>query len=176
MIVRFPTGNVIDGESEIQKANIGEGYIHGIEFSSDYNIHPEWIVFGGVSWQKGFVDTYPTSAQVLERRPMSRIPPLTGITGIRWKHKHDKFFAEISLKMAGKQKSLSPRDEADTQRIPPGGTPGYRSLNLRGGAKITDYLSLSGAVENLTDETYRIHGSGQNEPGTNFIFSIDWII
>ena len=30
------------------------------------------------------------------------------------------------------------------------------------------------AIENITDEEYRIHGSGQNEPGRNFVLSLDW--
>jgi outer membrane receptor protein involved in Fe transport len=29
------------------------------------------------------------------------------------------------------------------------------------------------AVENLTDEDYRIHGSGVNEPGRNFVLAMD---
>ena len=30
------------------------------------------------------------------------------------------------------------------------------------------------AGNNLTDEDYRIHGSGQNEPGFNCIMALDW--
>ncbi len=30
------------------------------------------------------------------------------------------------------------------------------------------------ALENLLDENYRVHGSGQNEPGRNFILSLDY--
>ena len=35
-------------------------------------------------------------------------------------------------------------------------------------------FSLTGAIENLTDEDYRIHGSGLNEAGRNFILAADW--
>ena len=173
MIISYPTGSVIDGENEIQKANAGEGYVTGVEFNSDYDLNKEWSVHGGIAWQKGQVDTYPTSAQILERRPMSRIPPLTGLLGLRWKHSSKKYWAGAVVKIAGKQDELSPSDEADTQRIPPGGTPGYAVLNLSGGLKVKDNLTLSAAVENVTNEDYRIHGSGQNEPGTNFIISAD---
>ena len=69
---------------------------------------------------------------------------------------------------------LSTRDASDTQRIPPDGTPGYAILTVRSGWKLMDTLLLSASVENLTNEDYRIHGSGQNEPGTNVVFGLDW--
>ena len=34
-------------------------------------------------------------------------------------------------------------------------------------------VELIGGVENITDEDYRIHGSGQNMPGRNFYFAVD---
>ena len=69
---------------------------------------------------------------------------------------------------------LSTRDKADTQRIPPDGTPGYATLTLRGGWNVNKDLSVFAAVENVTNEDYRIHGSGVNEPGTNLVVGLDW--
>ena len=69
---------------------------------------------------------------------------------------------------------LSTRDEGDTSRIPPGGTPGYVVFDLRGGYQVSESLSLHAALENILDEDYRIHGSGQNMPGRNVIFSVAW--
>jgi hemoglobin/transferrin/lactoferrin receptor protein len=54
---------------------------------------------------------------------------------------------------------------ADNQRIPTGGTPGYVTASLRAGWTVNDHLDFTAGIENLTDETYRTHGSGQNEPG-----------
>ena len=105
---------------------------------------------------------------------MSRISPLTGTLSLLWEDQAGKYWAEALVTMAAEQDRLSPRDEGDTQRLPPGGTPAYVVAHLRGGVHITDGLTLSGAVENLTNEDYRIHGSGQNEPGTNVIVSLDW--
>ena len=47
-------------------------------------------------------------------------------------------------------------------------------VTVRGGWRVWKGLTLIGAIENLTDEDYRIHGSGQNEPGRNFVISADW--
>ena len=64
-------------------------------------------------------------------------------------------------------------DRRDTQRIPPNGTPGYTVATVRGGWHVTDNFTLSAAVENFTDEAYRVHGSGVNESGVNFIFGAE---
>ncbi|MGB2998110.1 MAG: hypothetical protein WBC59_05680 [Phycisphaerae bacterium] len=74
---------------------------------------------------------------------------------------------------ADEQDDLSTRDMADTSRIPPGGTPGYGVLTLRTGWQIRENVNLTFAIENITDEDYRIHGSGLNEPGRNFIFGLE---
>jgi hemoglobin/transferrin/lactoferrin receptor protein len=52
--------------------------------------------------------------------------------------------------------------------------PGYEVFTLRGGYRVTKDLTVTAAVENLSDEDYRIHGSGVNEPGTNVVLSADW--
>jgi len=61
----------------------------------------------------------------------------------------------------------------DTQRIPPGGTPAYTVLDLRVNGSIGSHIDLNMAVENVTDETYRSHGSGINEPGRSLVIGMD---
>ncbi len=68
---------------------------------------------------------------------------------------------------------LSAKAGGDSQRQPINGTPGYAILTLRGGIPVNDNLRLTAAIENVTNKDYRIHGSGQNEPGTNVILGID---
>ena len=80
----------------------------------------------------------------------------------------------VDLTIAGKADRLSTRDEGDTQRIPPGGTPGYTVLTVRGEWQARPDLTVSAALENLTDEDYRVHGSGQNEPGLNAVVGLNW--
>ncbi|MBM4040041.1 MAG: TonB-dependent receptor [Planctomycetes bacterium] len=174
MIDRYPTGRVISGGLEVQKANIGDGHMCGIELQGEYRLTRQWTLFGGVACVRGEADTYPTSAMIKARRPMSKVPPPTAVLGARWQHESGRFWLEALTRMAAKQDRLSPSDERDTQRIPPGGTPGYAVLTLRGGVQATKNLKLNAAIENVLDKDYRIHGSGQNEPGRNFVLSADW--
>jgi outer membrane receptor protein involved in Fe transport len=45
-------------------------------------------------------------------------------------------------------------------------------FNLRSQWRMTPRATLSLALENLTDEDYRVHGSGVNEPGRNLVASL----
>jgi hemoglobin/transferrin/lactoferrin receptor protein len=92
--------------------------------------------------------------------------------GARWRWPEPRLEVEALVEHANAQDKLSSRDKADTQRIPPGGTPAWTVLNLRSRWSITDRSTLSLAVENLTDADYRVHGSGVNEPGRNLVASL----
>jgi hemoglobin/transferrin/lactoferrin receptor protein len=74
----------------------------------------------------------------------------------------------------GGQGRLSPDDRNATELIPPDGTPGYTIYTLRAGAELIRGFRVFAGVENLSSRDYRVHGSGQNEPGTNAIGGIDW--
>jgi hemoglobin/transferrin/lactoferrin receptor protein len=80
------------------------------------------------------------------REPLSRIQPLTATAAAR----ADK---------------LNSADRADSQRIPPAGTPGYLVVNLCGVWKAGDHVTLHAGLENLLDQAHCGHGSGSNEPG-----------
>jgi len=145
--------------------------VQGVEFSTRYRFHPEWTAAGWATWTDGQADQFPTSTPVVAREPLSRMMPPTGYLSMMWEHPNKKFWAEALTTIAAKQDRLSTEDKRDTQRIPPGGTPGYAVFTVRGGWRITPNVSLTVAVENLADEDYRIVGSGLNEPGRNIVAS-----
>jgi hemoglobin/transferrin/lactoferrin receptor protein len=51
-------------------------------------------------------------------------------------------------------------------------SPAWYTLNFKAMYQITDILSVSGGVENLTDIRYRPYSSGLTAPGRNFILSL----
>ena len=165
LIVRKPTGNMVGSNVEVTKANGGDGFVQGVELAADYAINDNWSLFGSVAWTEGEVDQYPTRTDTLVREPMSRIVPLIAHGGVRWQRSDRKFWAELAFTAASKADKLNTADRADTQRIPPGGTPGYTLVNLRGGWKVNENVSLTASLDNLLDEDWRSHGSGSNEPG-----------
>ena len=174
LIVRAPTGAVVDELQEVTKKNAGEGYVAGVELTLGWQVAEDWHLRLMGSWMEGQVDAYPTSDPVAVRDDVSRLMPVTGQAAVRWQPAGQLYWLEAVVDAAEKATRLSADDERDTQRIPDGGTPGYAVLALRGGATVRDDLRLTVALENVADEDYRIHGSGVNEPGRNLVVQAEW--
>ena len=174
LIVRAPTGETVDELQEVTKKNAGEGYVAGVELTLGWQVAEDWHLRLSGSWMEGQADAYPTSDPLAVRDYVSRLMPLTGQAAVRWQPAGEAYWLEAVVDAAEKADRLSADDERDTQRIPPGGTPGYAVLTLRGGATVRDDLQLTVALENVADEDYRIHGSGVNEPGRNLVVQAEW--
>ncbi len=173
MIIRVPQDDPITPETDVVKRNAGDGYVHGIELGASWRFHPQLTAFGNFAWVNGRVTQFPTSASVKKDEPLDKMMPPTAHLGLRWDHPTKKYWAETILTMADDQEHLSSGDQRDTQRIPPGGTPGYAVASVRGGAQLGKHFTLTTALENLTNKDYRVHGSGLNEPGINFVIAVD---
>ena len=174
MIVRAPTGETVDDLDEVTKKNAGDGYVCGVETTLGYRLAEDWHVRLTGSWMDGKVDAYPTSDPEQVRDYVSRLMPTTGEATLRWQPAGESFWLETAVDAAEKATRLSADDGRDTQRIPEGGTPGYAVLTFRSGVAVAEALKITLALENATDEDYRIHGSGVNEPGRNFVLQADW--
>jgi len=174
LIIRTPTGVIApDGSIEVTKKNSGEGYVAGFEAMVAGSVAKMFQVSGWVSYQYGALSTYPTSEAVLVEEPVSRLMPLTAYGSVRFQKNPWPWWVEMTVTGADRQDRLSTLDKLDTQRIPPGGTPGYVVAGLHGGFKFARFVSLSAGVENITDEDYRIHGSGLNEAGRSIVAALE---
>ncbi|RKY17834.1 MAG: hypothetical protein DRQ55_14835 [Planctomycetota bacterium] len=167
-IVRSPTGTFEGTTPVFRKDNAGDGWVHGVELRGERRLSPEWTVFGSVAWQDGEVDQF-TPAGIKVREPISRLMPLTALTGVTFEPEAQRWWIQADVLAADEADKLSLRDQSDTERIPPDGTPGWAVLGLRAGVTISERASLVLAFENLLDKNYRVHGSGLNEPGRNLV-------
>ena len=174
MIVRQPTGAVIDGDREVTKRNAGDGFVQGFEVEARWRFAENCTLWGAFAWLDGEVDGYPTSDPVAVREPITRLMPMTTQVGLRWDAPEGDCWLEAVLLNAADADRLSASDRSDTQRVPPGGTPGYTTLSLRSGFRLSHSTTLTAVLDNVTDEDYRVHGSGINEPGLNFIVGLEW--
>lgn len=169
-IVRTPTGTTVGTPPlpAIAKSNAGDGYVQGTELQLSYEVVERTTAFVVNSWQYGRVDGFDAS-----RNPItdytSRIMPMTTIVGVRWESLAGDFHCGTEVVRAEDADKLSVGDQADTQRVPPGGTPSYTLWNLRCGFRLDERATLEVACENATDVDYRVHGSGSNGLGRNFL-------
>ena len=176
MIVPTPTGQVVNGLREVVKRNGAQGYVEGVEWDGELRCLAGLALYGSAAWQQGETDYFPALSPVGYRAPMSRGAPTTGIAGTRWTPETwlPGLAVEVFGQFSARQDQLSPADALDTQRIPPRGTPGWMTANLRVNYAWRAQVRASFAFENWLDESYRIHGSGVNQPGRNFRASLDW--
>ena len=173
--------------------NVDEAQFQGVELAGLVPIRPAWSVFGNAAFIRGEVlkinGKAPDPAKPWESRTR-REPPLNGIIGIQWEPLNTQFWATLYVRGAAEQRRLNRSDIRDP-RIPgktrdpaevkfdangyalDAGTPGWWTLNVRGGIRLFDYTRLTLALENLLDQRYRPHGSGMNAPGFNVSLSLD---
>lgn len=56
------------------------------------------------------------------------------------------------------------------------GLPGFTTFALRGGVRLFDQVTLTGAIENLTNWHFRRAHSRWDEPGTNFLIDLSFVV
>jgi hemoglobin/transferrin/lactoferrin receptor protein len=155
-----------DGIGGLATTNSSEGFIYGFEGQAIWNLHPQWRILAHASWQNG------EQKQGGITDPIRRLNPLNGALDLRWTAPSEQYWISGRVEAATRQDTLSRLAASDTQRIPVGGTPGYVVASLYGGWQMSEVLQLNLALGNLTNEAYRIHGSGQNMPGRNVTLSV----
>jgi hemoglobin/transferrin/lactoferrin receptor protein len=168
-IARVPAPSI--SPTAFVKENFSDGWVKGVEASATYEITKAWSVRLDASWSIGNLDALVGTET--KERPLSKMNPATAHLAVRWREESKGPWIEGLVTAVRHQDRLSPSDETDTQRIPPGGTPGYTVLTVRGAIPVHERATLGLAVENIADRDYRFHGSGTNEPGTNFIATLD---
>ena len=159
-------GNGLQDKGELnvyQRANIGRARVYGGTVEGEWRILDNWSWYGNLAWTRG--------NDTANHTPLTRIPPVKGVMGQRWRRRSGSLWAEAYTIVAGAQRRLSPSDRADL-RIRQGGTPGFATANLRGGIAAGPLGTVTLALENLTNKNYRWHGSGIDAPGINLVLGI----
>lgn len=156
--------------------NASEGFLYGVEVEGIWQFSPRWSLRAFAAWQDGETEQPQyLGGPIIDASP-TRLLPLTGSVALRWTSEDERFWIQGRLFGAMTEDRLSAAQQnADRQRIPTNGTPGYVVASINGGWQVNENLSLTAGVENLLDKDYRIHGSGQNEPGITGIFGAEWV-
>ena len=133
-----------------------DSYVQGVEFDGELLLDRGWSLYGNF-W-------YTYGKNLVTAAPLSRIPPAQVLAGARWHDVRTRAYVDLFAWMVSRQDRLNFQDVSDS-RIPPGGTPGYATFNIRCGQQLTPHQRVSLNLENIFDKHYRVHGSGVDGQG-----------
>jgi hemoglobin/transferrin/lactoferrin receptor protein len=151
--------------------NGDDSSLYGVEAEMIWELDENWTARGFVAWQEGKNDISQRTPDT--ERWIPRMLPFTGSAALRYTAAENLWWVEARLTGAVTADRVHPQDQTnDNQRIPTNGTPSYLVPALYAGYRISENFDLNLGLENLTNEDYRIHGSGQNETGFNAIVGL----
>ncbi|MGE0018847.1 MAG: TonB-dependent receptor plug domain-containing protein [Draconibacterium sp.] len=156
-------GEFVDGYQVYKKENVEEAFITGCEATFLWKVVPNVDLNSSISYTYG--------QNITQDEPLRRIPPLNGKVSATYTLK--KFFVSGELLFAGNQDRLAEGDKSDN-RIPEGGTPGWKVVNFFAGYQLA-MVKMKAGFENIFNEDYRTHGSGINGVGRSAWISAAFI-
>jgi outer membrane receptor protein involved in Fe transport len=145
-----------------QRQNVGRARIDGVEAEAEFRVTESIHLRGGA--------TYTYGQDLTANVPLRRIPPSSGFFACRYTVPEGRVWGEAVVRAAQDQWRWAPGDRSDRDMQPVKGryvTPGYTVVNLRFGAKLTNYLESILGIENATNRNYWEHGSRVPSSGTS---------
>jgi outer membrane receptor protein involved in Fe transport len=161
---------LVDGEPAARRANAARGTLGGLEGFGEIRLPHSFALRAWISWTRGDLQM---PLQDPAPQPMRRVSPLQGYVAVRWQRRSAqsrRYWAELAVRWSARQDRLSPGDLEDTRICPAGptdcaGTPGFAVINVSAGVRMHRWVDLTFRLENLTNQSYKWHGSGVYGPG-----------
>jgi hemoglobin/transferrin/lactoferrin receptor protein len=167
---------IYDGElsniQAIQNASISR--IYGIELGLNIELSPTL----NAVLQYNFIDGKQKDDYSISM-PIRHVPPQFG--RLHLVYKKNKFildgFINYNSEIPFYKLAQSEIDKPYLYALDSNGnpySPAWYTLNLRSIYNISDKISITAALENITNKLYRPYSSGISAPGTNVIFAINY--
>lgn len=154
-------GEIINGYNVYRKENVENAYIKGAEVFLNWQPAGPWIINSFAAYTFGKNST--------KNEPLRRMPPLNGNASVKYSLK--RYYLISELTWASKQDRLAKGDQ-DDNRIPKGGTPGWKVWNTFAGYQYKK-LQVRLSLQNILNEDYRTHGSGINGVGRSVLTELN---
>ncbi len=161
-------------ERFLSRANGDSALMHSVEASLRVYMFRGLSALASVNYNymDGQSDGAPT---------VGRVPPVHGLAALEFSRPRAVFsFAQLVLRWAGPQRRLAPEDLLDSTvclpNLPPGmcnGTAGFFVLSLRSALELKRQIHLTGVLDNITNNSYRFHGSGVDGSGVGVHVAVE---
>lgn len=145
--------------------------LHSVEGSARVYLLGGLSVIGSINYTHAEVQRLADPKSPARTEPLWRVPPLYGLGALQLRRPRSVLtFVEVALRWAAPQTRLSSQDLYDSTICLPTQlsctqTPGYLIVSARASLRLSRRMYLSAALENVTNATYRLHGSGILGPG-----------
>ncbi|HRI48963.1 MAG TPA: TonB-dependent receptor [Pseudomonadota bacterium] len=145
--------------------------LHSVEGSARVYLLGGLSVVGTINYTHAEVRRLADPRSPARTEPLWRVPPLYGLGALQLRRPRSVLtFVEVGLRWALAQDRLSSQDVYDSTICLPTQlsctkTPGYLIISARASLRLSRRMYLSAALENVTNSTYRLHGSGVLGPG-----------
>ncbi len=164
-----PDGSCID--RFLTRRSEPNAVLHSVEASARVYLLAGISILGAVNYTHGTVNRQADPQGPARTEPLWRVPPLYGLGAIQLRRPRSVLsFLEVGLRWAAPQTRLSSQDLYDsticlpTQRVCTE-TPGYLVISGRTSLRVSRRMYLTATLENVSNATYRLHGSGIVGPG-----------
>lgn len=146
--------------------------VYGVQFGLEVKMPQGFGFSTDLNFQKG-----KEELENGETSPMRHAAPFFGVS--RLNYKADKVSLEMNLEFNGKRDFDDMPDveksKTEIYALDDNGniySPAWYTLNFKGLYKLSDVLTFSAGIENLTDQRYRPFASGISGAGRNFIMAL----
>ncbi|UTH75223.1 TonB-dependent copper receptor [Chromobacterium sp. IIBBL 290-4] len=138
---------LIDSKASQQTRNI-QAYRYGFEADASWQFAPAWQLSGTAA--------YSWAANADDDKPLGQTPPLTASLTLGW-DKQTWAAAAVWRVAAAQTRYAIGQGNIAGQDLGP--TPGYATLSLNGGWRVSKAIKLTAGIDNLFNRTYAEHVS-----------------
>ncbi|PWH85265.1 TonB-dependent receptor [Brumimicrobium oceani] len=165
---------IFDGSmSQVQALqNAANANVYGIQAGIDINLTKGFILSSKFNYQMGEEEMDDGSLS-----PSRHAAPWFGVT--RCSYTYRKLKLEVNAQYQGERLhadlSVSEQGKTDIYALDENGntySPSWYTLNLKAMYQFHDNFTVSGGLENITDQRYRSYSSGLSGAGRNFVLSL----
>jgi hemoglobin/transferrin/lactoferrin receptor protein len=158
---------VYDGTlSRVQAiVNTGKANIFGFTFGTTVELGRYWSASAHINVTEG--------KDLVQEEPLRHTTPVFGLGSIQYQTK--ELEATFSLRFNGARglDDLPPSERNKTHIYSSDGSLAWFTLNMRAQYRLSEWLGVNAALENILDHHYRTYSSGISAPGRNFVISLN---
>jgi hemoglobin/transferrin/lactoferrin receptor protein len=151
--------------------NVSNAWVYGVQAGLEVVLMKGLSLRSTISFQKGEEFNSEDSMYY----PKNHVAPTFGRTSISYKRRQFKLDVYSNYQMRLDPEDLpfgEPPFLYATNENGEAFVPGWYTLNFKAAVFFNKHLSISGGIENITDQLYRTARSGISAPGRNFVFGL----